>query len=324
MARLAVDATAVAPGAKGIGRVAKGAVAALVDRGIDVVALAGSRPAVVWEQVGLVRAARRHDVVLTFTERLPVVPGGRFAVWLFELPAHRIRENRDAGWYQRGSDLVTRALWKHSLRRAWRVAAGSESTARELRDALPDLEIRVVYPGLDPRFSPGEGRATDRYVFHLGSSDPRDNTAAVVRAFALARDRAREPVRLVVAGGATGPAADSVEFRGRVPDDQLVALYRGASAYLDATLYEGFGYQPLEAMACGTPVIASNRTSIPEIVGDAAVLCDPGEAEEMVTALTRVLADSAYAGELRARGIERAREFTWERTAAALAELLEL
>ena len=267
--RLAVDATAVTPVAKGIGRVAKGTVEALEAAGVDVTALAGSRPAIAWEQVGLARAARRFDVVLTFTERLPLVPGGRFVVWLYELPECRIEQNRGAGPYQRGSDLVTRALWKRSLRRAWRVAAGSEATARELRAALPDVDVRVVYPGLDQRFSPGEGRGGERYVLHLGSDDARDNTATVVRAFALARERASKPVRLLVAGGASGPAGDGVEFLGRVSDEELVALYRGAAAYLDATLYEGFGYQPLEAMACGAPVVASSATTarrVPAVV----------------------------------------------------------
>src|SRR5918911_3632327 len=199
MARLAVDATAVAPGAKGIGRVAKGTVEALAERGLDVVALTGSgvelrapvkavraRPAVLWEQLGLRRAAREHDVVLTFTERLPVSARGRFVVWLYELPQRRIERSR--GLYQRGSDLVTRALWRRSLRAAWRVAAGSRATADELERALPELRgrVAVVYPGIDSRFTPGPGRSGGRYVLHIGSSDPRDNTgtapAPVVRA----------------------------------------------------------------------------------------------------------------------------------------------
>src|ERR671932_1656743 len=185
MARLAVDATAVAPGAKGVGRVAKGTVKALAERGVDVTALAREgaeldsrveavrpRPAVLWEQVGLRRAAREHDVVLTFTERLPVGAEGRFVVWLYELPQRRLERSR--GLYQRGSDLVTRALWKRSLRTAWQVAAGSRATADELERALPELRgrVAVVYPGLDSRFSPGPGGA-GRYVLHVGSSDPR-------------------------------------------------------------------------------------------------------------------------------------------------------
>jgi glycosyltransferase involved in cell wall biosynthesis len=339
-ARIAVDATAVSPAGKGIGRVARGAVEALARRGQDVVALVREgvvleartevvrpRPAVAWEQLGLARAARRFDAVLTFTERLPLVSGGRFLVWLFELPTHRIEQNRraGAGLYQRGSDLVTLALWRRSLRRAAAVLTGSAATAKELEEAVPGLpRVRVVHPGLDPGFGPGPGRE-GRYVLHLGSADPRDNTQTVLEAFALARQRLRQPARLVVAGS-RGEPRDGVEWAGRVSDEELVALYRGAAAYLDATLYEGFGYQPLEAMACGAPVVASSASSIPEVVGEAGLLCDPRDPDGLAEALVRVLEEPGLGDDLRRRGLERAAAFTWERTAdrllAALDEVL--
>jgi glycosyltransferase involved in cell wall biosynthesis len=334
--RIGFDATSVGPDGKGIARVARSSAEALARRGADVVALVQegvsldaplqvvrSRPAMAWEQVGLSRAARRFDVVLTFTERLPLVPGGRFVVWLYELPERRIAQNRGAGAYQRGSDLVTRALWKRSLRRAWRVAAGSDATAEELRAALPDVDVRVVYPGLDQRFSPGEGLGGARYLLHLGSADARDNTPTVLEAYARVRERLSDPPRLIVAGGAADPAAEGVESVGRVSDEELVALYRGAAAYVDATLYEGFGLQPLEAMACGAPVVGSNSTSIPEITGDAALLVDPRDPAALAGALVRVLEEPGLAEDLRRKGFERARAFTWARTADALLELIE-
>jgi glycosyltransferase involved in cell wall biosynthesis len=332
MARIAVDATAVAPDAKGIGRVAKGTAEALAQRGVDVVALARegaelaarteavrARPAVLWEQVGLRRAGREHDVVLTFTERLPVAARGRFVVWLYELPQRRLERSR--GLYQRGSDLVTRALWKRSLLAARRVAAGSRATADELEHALPELrgQVGVVYPGLDSRFSPGPGPVGEPYVLHIGSRDPRDNTETALAAFARADARA---MRLLVAGGVEGAAQEGVEFLGRVPDEELVRLYRGAAAYLDTSLFEGFCYQALEALACGAPYVGSNATSLPEVVGDAGLLVDPTDADALAAALSRVLTEQGLADELRRRGLERAREFTWERTADALLALL--
>src|SRR5919201_1887614 len=313
MARLAVDATAVAPDAKGIGRVAKGTVEALAQRGVDVVALARgdaeldartqavrARPAVLWEQVGLRRAGREHDVVLTFTERLPVAARGRFVVWLYELPQRRLEWSR--GLYQRGSDLVTRALWKRSLRAAWRVAAGSRATAEGLERALPELRGRVaaVYPGLDPQFAPGPRADGGRYVLHIGSADPRDNTRAALAAFA--RAKTAEPVRLLVAGGVRGPAQNGVEFLGRVSDDELARLYRGAAAYLDTSLFEGFGYQALEALACGAPYVGSNATSLPEVVGDAGLLVDPTNVDALAAALSRVLDEPGMTEDLRRRG----------------------
>ena len=309
----------------------RGVTEALTRRGVDVVALVRegvrvearcepvrARPAVLWEQVGLARAARRFDAVLTPTERLPVAGGGCFVVWLYETPSRRLAAARGA--YQRGSDLVTRALWKPSLRRAAAVVAGSTATARELEQELPGLRVRVIYPGLDPDFSPGAGPAGEPYVFHLASSDPRDNTATVLRAIAIARERL--PIRLVVGGAATQVDADA-EYTGRISDRELVELYRGAAAYVDASLYEGFGYQALEAMACGAPFVGSNATSIPEVVGDAGLLVDPRDPDALADALVRVLSDSALADDLCRRGLERAREFTWERTADAFAEVFE-
>jgi glycosyltransferase involved in cell wall biosynthesis len=282
------------------------------------------RPALVWEQVGLARAARRADAVLTWTDRLPIV-GGAFVVWLFELPTHRITRNRAhrAGAYQRASDVLTQALWRPSLRRASCVLAGSEATAAELRATVPRVrDVRVLYPGVDACFTPGPGR-NGRYVFNLSSDDPRDNTAAVVDAVARANRRLREPVRFVVAGTASARGAEGVEYLGRVPDEDLIALYRGAAAYLDASPHEGFGFQPLEAMACGAPVIAADAASTPEVVGDAGLLCDPHDSELQASALVRVLEEPGLAEGMRKRGLERARLFTWDRSVRELAGVLD-
>jgi glycosyltransferase involved in cell wall biosynthesis len=322
--RLGVDATSVAPEGKGIARVQRGTVEALARLGRHELVVFARHPeelsvpavrvapslALAWEQRGLPRAVRNHrlDAMLTWTERLPLAGGGRYVVWLFEPPTHRIRHNREvgAGARQRGSDLVTLALWRRSLRRAALVLTGSQATA----DAIP-VPARVLYPGLEPELSPGPGRS-DGYVLALLSSDPRDDPETVLVA---ARGR-----RLVVAGGYRGPEQDGVEYLGRVSDDELLALYRGAAAYVDASLYEGFGYQVLEAMACGTPVVATQVTSIPEIAGDAALLVPPRSPERMAEALARVLAEPE---EWRRRGLERAAGFTWERTARELCEALE-
>jgi Glycosyl transferases group 1 len=315
--RIAIDATSISSSGKGISRVQLGTVRALAALGLhELVAYIAEdvelevptvrvrrRPALWWEQVGLRRAARDADVVLTWTDRLPLRAGGCFVVWLFELPTHRIVLNRaqGAGLYQRGSDILTGLFWRPSLRRAATVLAGSEATAAELDHAT------VLRPGLDARFMPGPGR-DGRYVFHLSSDDPRDNTQTIVDAVRLANERLHEPVELVV------PEA-------RVTDEELLHLYRGALAYLDASLFEGFGYQPLEAMACGAPVVVS--TASREIVGKAGLLCDPHDTQAQADALVRLLEEPGLADELRRRGLERAREFSWERTAAQLAEILD-
>lgn len=326
--RIGVDATAVSPAGKGHARTQRHAVEALaLQDGLELVAFVRSaeaaallpvetvvireRPSIVWEQAGLPLRVRGLDAVLTWSDRLSLLPAPPMVVWLFESPVHRIEQNRrgGVGAYQRGADLLTAALWRKSLRRAAHVCFGSQATAAEILAELPELEGRtsVVYPGLAPGFGPGPAPDRGRYVLHLGSTDPRDNTRTAIEACRLVG------VELVVVGEAG---------IGRVSDEELVGLYRGAAAYLDPSLYEGFGYGVLEAMACGAPVVASNRTSIPEIVGDAGLLCDPESPEELAAALRRVLDQPGLADEMRRSGLERSRGFRWGVAAGALAAAL--
>ena len=341
--RIGVDGLMISPAGKGNARTELHAVGALAERrehelvvfvrepgaqellaDLDVeVVPVSERLTIQWELLGMPRAARRRrlDAMLTLSERLPLHGGPPTVVWLFESPLHRIRTNREtgAGAWQRASDRVTAALWKRSLRRAARVAFGSHATEREVTAEIPELRGRtsVVHPGLAPGFAPGPAPDRGEYVFHLGSSDPRDNTRAAIEACRLAG------VRLLVAGGARFETGDAdVELLGRVSDEELVGLYRGASVFLDPSLYEGFGYGVLEAMACGAPVVASDTTSLPEVVGEAGLLCPPTSPEALAAAVRRLLDEPALAAELRRLGFERAASFTWERTAAGLATAL--
>lgn len=360
MARIGIDATTVSSGGKGHSRTQRCTVEALAELGIahDLVAFVrtleaaellrgpgvhcvqtGHRLTLWWEQVGLYRARRQHrlDLILTWTERLPLAGAGPCIVWLFELPTWRIEQNRltGASRWNRASDLVTRLLWRRSLRRAT-VVSGSQATAAELEEALPGLDPppKTLYPGLDPEFHTDIVRPRE-HIFHLGSADPRDNTEVALEAYALVRQRLPTAPPMIVAGG-LGPRADGlrslavelgigdlVQMPGRVSDEQLSELYAGAAVYVDPTLYEGFGYQVLEAMASGAPVVASNSTSIPEVVGDAGLLCDPRSPAAFADAIARVLSDPGLADELGRRGRERAALFTWERTARSLAITIE-
>ena len=221
----------------------------------------------------------RLDALLTWTERLPSRSGGaRFVVWLFEPPNHRIQANRRPGprpW-QLGSDLVTAALWRHSLRRAVVVLTGSAGDGR--RDPGVAPAARPLYPGLDPAFAPGP-------------SEERRSVRAPHRLERPARrHRDGDPSR--EAGGREARRRGRVQRPGERRRARRPRLGRaarralpGASVFLDTSLYEGFGYQVLEAMACGTPVVASRATSLPELVGDAGLLCAPGDATAFADAL---------------------------------------
>jgi glycosyltransferase involved in cell wall biosynthesis len=341
LARIGVDGLMISPNGKGHARSQRHAVEALAARGeheivvfvrdprgaelldgttVEVVPV-GERLTIDWELRGMPRAARRHrlDAFLTLSERLPVAGGPPLVVWLFESPIHRINQNRVTGarlWF-RGSDALTSLLWRRSLRRAAHVAFGSHATETEVLAAVPALRGRtsVAYPGVPPGFSPGPATERPPYVLHLGSDDPRDNTRVAVDAARTAG------ASLVVAGNATPQSG--ADFVGRVSDSELACLYRGASAFLETSLYEGFGYGVLEAMASGSPVVASNVTSIPEVVGDAALLCAPGDVDAFAHKLRRVLDDAELARTLRERGLERAATFTWERTGEALTTALD-
>lgn len=331
MARIGVDGLMISPQGKGHARSERHAVEALAARGehelvvfvsedveldgVEVVRVDGLT--LRWEMVGLVRAARAHglDAFLSLSDRLPIAGALPVVVWFFESPVHRVRQNRAAGapLRHRASDVVTTLVWRRSLRRAAHVAFGSCATRDEVLAEMALESTSVVHPGVPPGFSPGPSSRSG-YVFHLGSNDPRDNTAAAVEACRVAG------ARLLVAGGWSG---DGAEALGRVSDEELLDLYRGASAFLDPTLYEGFGYGVLEAMACGAPVVTSGVTSIPEVVGDAAILCDPRSPSELADAVKRVLDEPGLAASMRERGLAQAARFSWDETGAGLSAAID-
>jgi glycosyltransferase involved in cell wall biosynthesis len=263
-----------------------------------------TRPMVRWEQWGLPRAARREgvDVVLTLSERAALAGPPR-VVYVFEHPKHRAARNREIGVSprQRAVDASTLALFGIAMRRASRVLAASESTRRDIGRG------EVVYPGVSRIFSPGE--AEPSYYLHLASHDPRDNTETVLAAY----ERSSVDLPLVI-GGSRRVEGPGVRWVGFQRGEALAELYRGAIAYVDPSLYEGFGLQAAEALACGTPAICSNVTSLPEVVGDAGILLDPRDVDGFARALRELPARRA---ELRERALAQAARFTWERTVRA-------
>ena len=174
----------------------------------------------------------------------------------------------------------------------------------------------------------------DRYVLYFGSNKPHKNVPRLVQAFAQIgiRDRGSE-IGLVIAGhwDARYPEAkqaveqlglaDRVKFIGPVQDDELPALYGGAEVFVFPSQYEGFGLPVLEAMACGTAVICGNRSSLPEVAGDAALLCDANDVTMLAQTIEQVIAERDLRETLRARSLARAAQFTWERTAALTADI---
>jgi glycosyltransferase involved in cell wall biosynthesis len=226
-----------------------------------------------------------------------------------------------------------------SARRARRVIAISESTKQDIVRFLsvPESKVDVVACGVDQDFGPIESvekldvlrrkrHLPPRMLLFVGTLEPRKNLTTLLRSYALLKQRF-DPPPLVI-GGPQGwrheevfslaqelDLEDDVLFPGFIPREELPLWYNAASAFVYPSLYEGFGLPPLEAMACGTPVITSNASSLPEVVGDAGLLVEPTNAEELAQAMQRVLRDDDLRDSLRRKGLERAKMFSWQRAA---------
>jgi glycosyltransferase involved in cell wall biosynthesis len=227
-----------------------------------------------------------------------------------------------------------RVLARSAVRSAALVLTGSRYSAGEIerRLGVDPARIRVTPYGVEERFRPAE---VDRerlaglgvrgpYVLCVGTLEPRKNLAGTVRAFE--RVQGDFPGHSLVLTGGRGWMGDELEAllertrarvvrAGYVGDDELVELYSGADCFLFPSFSEGFGFPVLEAMACGTPVIAGDRASLPEVVGDAGLLVDPADDEAIAGALAGVLGSPDRREALRERGLERSGRFSWRDTA---------
>ncbi len=194
-------------------------------------------------------------------------------------------------------------------RLAKRVIVPTEAIAREVCAHLgvPSARVRAIHHGIDARFTPGPG-PRGRFVLFSGAHDPRKGIDTLLAAMP-------QGTELVLAGPGHLPAP-GVRAVGYVSDDELLELYRSAALVVLPSLYEGFGLPLAEAMACGTPCVASDDPALVEVSGGAALHVPRGDAAALRSALTRVLEDSALAGDLSARGLARARAFRWSDCAA--------
>ena len=216
-------------------------------------------------------------------------------------------------------------------------AATAEDVRRHLK--IGPERITVIPMGCETRFQPTRDasqaarvrrryRLPARYMLFVGTLEPRKNLGGLLRAFALFRaEHSGDDVKLVIAGvrgwgqesydGISDrlELRDHVRYVGFVADEDLPDLYRGAEVFVYPSLYEGFGLPILEAMACGVPVITSNRSSLPEVAGQAALLIEPTQPEALAAAMSAVISDHAQSAELRRRGLARAKDFSWEAVA---------
>jgi glycosyltransferase involved in cell wall biosynthesis len=289
------------------------------------------------EQLTIPLALRREGVSLFHAPHyvLPPLVPCRSVVTIHDcihLMFPQYLPNRLALTYARASIAM-------AARRATRVLTVSESSKRDILrfvDVEP-AKIDVIYNAYDERFGvePREEdvervrerfQLHDPFVLYAGNVKPHKNLERLIDAFQVVRKRGVDNLKLVLIGDDISKYAalrravhrhqlhQQVRFLGFVPEETLAVMYRLASVFVFPSLYEGFGLPPLEAMASGTPVVTSNLSSLPEVAGDAAMLVDPYDPDAIAGGIYRVLTDDALRSSMRARGIERARQFSWEQS----------
>ncbi len=275
----------------------------------------------------------------------PTLPGTRTLLTVHDLSFVRVPETASPSLRAYLDAVVPR-----SVRRADHVLADSQATRDDLIALYdtPAEKISVLWSGVDTRFHPVTdhtmlARVRRRYelpaspfMLSVGTVQPRKNYVRLIEALAALRADGFPELELVIVGG-RGWLEDpiyaalerfgltnAVRFTGFAEDSDLPALYTLAVLAALPSLYEGFGLPVLEAMACGTPVVTSTVSSLPEVAGDAALMVDPLDVGAVAEALRRLLTDEALRGDLRARGLARAATFTWDRSARQLLDVYAL
>jgi glycosyltransferase involved in cell wall biosynthesis len=269
---------------------------------------------------------------------LPLAGPGLPAV----LTAHDMAIYRNPAWFPGRQWLSVKVVVPRSMRAADAIVAVSSSTARDLAElfGVDAHRVTVVHEGVSPSFRPlpeaalaasrERLRLPRSFVLFVSTIEPRKNLATLLDAWG----RIAEPPPLVVVGGwgwrheelrgrLERLTSRGVRLLGGIGPEQLPAVYNLATVLAHPAWYEGFGLTVLEAMACGTPVIASSASSLPEVVGTSGLLVDPGDVEGWTAALERVLGDRQLRQDLRARGLERAAGFTWQRAATATWQVID-
>jgi len=351
--RVGIDGRAFTSPAAGVRRYVSELVPALLalDAPLELVALGGqhaSLPARVrhvaepwhpptnlgWAAVGLPRAARRAAVDLIHA---PAYTAPLHAAVPVVLTIHDVSYERHPEWYPYRRDWLRRAFYRRSARGAGHILTDSEFSRGEIAAAydIPVDRITVAPLGAGAGFEEGDSSTASLpaglvapFLLHVGDLHERRNLSVVMQGLMDARTRLEtQAPSLVLAGvdrgigdrlaatAAENGAPDAIVQLGAVSEATLRALYHGAAALVYPSRYECFGLPLVEAMASGTPVLASRAASIPEVVGEAGVLLDPDDPKRWGDAIIRVITDQVLRARLRTDGLARAAMFTWTRTA---------
>jgi len=301
----------------------------------------------IWQDWHFVRALNKLEDIVHF----PNQHFGRYASFLripYIITVHdliRYFDLKGYGTFIHRPNLRDRFYFNldyKGIKKATRIIAVSQATENDLIHYLniPHERISVVYEGVDHRvFQPiPHRRYEEPYILFVGTEHPRKNFTGLVKAFSQLKGEPRfKDLKLVKVGRAGGQEAD---FRGQtmgvvdalglvgeviftefISGGELPAYYSGAEVFVLPSLYEGFGFPPLEAMACGCPVVTSNTSSLPEVVGEAGIMVNPYDTDSLAQAMRRVLTDDKLRDDMVRKGLEQAKKFSWERAAEQTLEV---
>ncbi len=278
------------------------------------------------------------DVTHFFNYIVPPFVHGKTVVTVHDMVLHAYPETM-----RTRTRLLLQTGLKRSMKRADRIVTDSEFSRSEIIRYYPDMaeKIRVVPCGVDTaHFQPASAQEIERvrgihhlperYFLYLGTLEPRKNLVRLIRAYAMLREKYPDAPALVLAGGkgwqyerifeasAASDVRGHILFPSYIPSADMAAVYSGALAFVFPSLYEGFGMPPLEAMACGCPVLTAKAASLPEAVGNAALLCNPLKIKAIARGMELLLTQENLREMLIERGFRRAKEMSWESAAEKL------
>ncbi len=295
-----------------------------------------------WEQWALPRAAKRvgADLLHCTSNTAPVWGQTPLMLTLHDLIFFEKQAAYNISLYQRLGRIYRRVVVPRILHRCRRIITVSQFECNRIRTALDfdPAHIVAIHNGYNNNFRPlldfrgtvNRYLSDPAYLFFLGNTDPKKNTTGTLRGYADYVRRSAAPLPLLMADISPDAAYSLLHkigaeellpllrLPGYIPNKDLPALYNGASAFLYTSLRESFGIPQLEAMACGTPVVTSNTSAIPEIAGEGAILVDPTSPTAIADALLRLETDAAFRAEKIRYGLDRVKEFSWEYTARKL------
>jgi glycosyltransferase involved in cell wall biosynthesis len=300
---------------------------------------------IVWEQTVLPRLIRKYKIDLMYypDHTSPVLKiKTKTIITVHDVSTFAVPET--VGIARR---LYKQAVIKRSVRLCDAIITGSEATKNEMVKYLrrSKNKIKVVPYGIEDSFKQildnavlssikAKYNLTTPFILHVGTIEARKNIVRIVRAFAKGRKSSQWKHNLVLVGTpgygfdkikeviAEEKVEDSVIITGHIDNNDLSGIYSLADALIYPSLYEGFGFPPLEAMKCGCPVVASYATSLPEVIGDAGVFVDPNNEENIFGALDRVITDKKLHNKLVQQGKERVRQFTWTKTVEGILNVM--